>query len=218
MKKYFVLDNPIEKFFRLSKQECLYWKEMDGKYIGTNDYFADLVEMRTQDMIGILDHDFTDVFLADKFRINDKQVIGNDVTRCFFEYGEFPNQKSLLALSLKTPLQNSAGNICGVFGISFDLMEYNLREIKNILKKFSSVSFDPSSLFLSPAANTIRESLSRREQEFMLLTIRGMTVKEAAANMGISSSTGRKHLNSAKSKLDCHSKSKLIQKVIADLI
>lgn len=219
MKKYFAFDNPIEKFFRLSKQGYLYWKETNSRYLGANDAFANFIGIKTQNMMGISDHDFTtDTFLANKFQMNDKEVIRRDFTRGFFEYGEYISQNTLLCLSLKTPLKDSAGSICGVFGISFNLMEYNFKEVKNILKEFSSVPLDPSALFLSSATNTIKKALSKREQELVLLLIRGMTTKEAAANMGISPRTAEGHLNNIKIKLDCHSKSKLIQKLVVDHI
>jgi len=213
-REYFAFDNRIEVLFDLPEGVYLFWKGLDHRFLGANDEFSRLVGVNAENILGKSYLDFIkNLCIAAKFQLNDEKVVEENIAKGFFEYAGYVSQKNACALSVKTPLEDSAGSVCGVLGVSFDLAKYNLEDVEKILKKFDIMQ--PQSKLLFPVMVIGgEEKLSKREQEFVLFLVKGMTVKEVAAKMGIAVRTAEGHMNKIKTKLNCVSKSKLMQKLV----
>ena len=116
-------------------------------------------------------------------------------------------------LSIKMPCYNESDQLFGIYGCSIILGKHPLLASLNTLSKalpgmnFSSIS----ELYNTPLSQF---NLSRRQQECLLLTIRGKTAKEAAKIMGLSYRTIEEYLNNIKIKMNVSSKSEMIDKAV----
>lgn len=102
----------------------VYWKDINGAYLGCNDLQAKDAGLSSRfDIVGKDDYDMPWSNLADLIRANDQRVmeLGVPIT---FEEGRF--------ISRKAPLRDNSGSIIGMQGVSIDISEYNLRIQKEL--------------------------------------------------------------------------------------
>lgn len=115
----------------------IYWKNIDGVYLGCNELQAKNLGISQKEIIGKTDFDITpDTEMAKKFRESDLRVIhtgqGISVEEEVFILG-----KRAIMMSEKVPLRNEEGNIIGILGISHDITD--LRNAQNQLKKIEGL-------------------------------------------------------------------------------
>ena len=117
------IDNPI------------YWKDLDGKYIGCNKKQAELYGKESvNEVIGKTDFELLDFETANNFRENDKKVLETNQTLYEEEVLNIqPTNEERIFLAKKSPLINEKGEVYGIIGISTDITERKLIEndIKN---------------------------------------------------------------------------------------
>lgn len=114
----------------------LYWKNVEGIYLGCNNRQARSLGFRSAaDIIGK-----TDAALpwhgasAETFRENDLRIMETGNTEIFEEDARIEG-KAATVLSQKTPLKNRQGKIIGVLGISIDITKLKETEHELILAK-----------------------------------------------------------------------------------
>lgn len=109
---------------------------------------------------------------------------------------------------------DAAGKMCGVAASAIILQKKIHQSLFNFLARYEDKKILQHSTF------ELKESypdykLTRRESEVLFFLIRGRTLREIGANLFISTCTVESHLQSLKSKLDCKTKSDVIEKVIS---
>jgi signal transduction histidine kinase len=104
-------------------QVSVYWKDIDGVYLGCNKYMLDLA--KTNDrmiVIGKTDYEMPWKDTAGKIHEIEQHVIRKGETFQVEETSIFANeQKERIFLSTKSPLVNKNGQIVGVIGTSVEI-------------------------------------------------------------------------------------------------
>lgn len=108
----------------------LYWKDLNGRYLGCNGNFARILGFTSQsEVIGKTEFDFLEPTLAEKIIEIDKEVMltGRGIT--LEEKGIDEKGKEAFYLSTKTPLLDKDGSIIGIIGSSIDITKQKQAEI-----------------------------------------------------------------------------------------
>ena len=121
-----------------SVPDLIFFKDMEGIYIGCNRAFAELVEKNEKDIPGMTDYDFFPKKTADFFRDNDRKMLAEISARNYEEWVDFPDGRRIFD-TLKTPFTDSEGRLLGLVGITRDIterkkMETALKESEEFLQ------------------------------------------------------------------------------------
>lgn len=102
----------------------VYWKDKDGRYLGTNILHVKNLGLNSvEDMLGKTDFELPwPSGSAAQFRANDLEVMTSDST-CSFEEDSQMSGAKVAVLSQKSPLKNKSGKVVGVIGISLNITE-----------------------------------------------------------------------------------------------
>ena len=103
----------------------IFWKDLDGRYLGCNCLFANDAGLNSvNDIIGKLDSQLIWAEQAEQYRADDKKVIESTRSRLHYEEPQKrPNGKETWVETSKIPLTNDNGEIIGVVGTYFDITE-----------------------------------------------------------------------------------------------
>ena len=182
----------IESFLWLPDWH-VYWKDIDGNFLGCNDAMAAGIKIPSRHAI-VSQNDY-DLPVskndADLFRQHDKQIIEKKLTLEFKE-PQTLHGKNVVYQSIKIPLLNSDNAAVGVLGLSREIQFQN--HYSNILQNQPNIN------------------LTAREKEIMHHIHK--SAKHMAKALGISHRTVEQHIEKIKFKLNAKTKSELIEKII----
>lgn len=134
----------------------IYWKDLDGKFLGCNQATLDFLKMRDRNqVIGKTDYDLhSNRETAQYSRDMDERVVRSDCAR--LERRDFHNHNGMIYLSYKAPLRDDNGNIYGVSGVSIDITssEKTERRLQQIFDLADA--FDAKDRFLRNISHEIR--------------------------------------------------------------
>lgn len=108
--------------------EVVFYKDLNGIFIGCNQPFAELVGKPKNEVIGKTAHELFDKEKADFCRFNDLEILKSRQSSHYEERLVFPDGREILVDMLKTPYWDSKGNMVGLLGISRDITERKRRE------------------------------------------------------------------------------------------
>ncbi|MGA2956420.1 MAG: PAS domain S-box protein [Thermodesulfobacteriota bacterium] len=105
----------------------LFIKDRNFSYVYCNEYYAEDLKIRPEEIAGKTDYDFFPKDLADKYRSDDKQII---------EAGKLENiedryvqeEQTFVVHMVKTPIRDEKGNIIGILGMFWDITEQKRNE------------------------------------------------------------------------------------------
>ena len=107
----------------------IYLKDAEGRLILVNREFENLFQISKEEVLGKSDYELFPAHVADAFRANDQQVLEAGTPIRLEEVA--PQDDGLHTyISIKFPLYNSSGVICGLGGISTDITERKEAEEK----------------------------------------------------------------------------------------
>lgn len=120
-----------------SVPDLVFYKDLNGVYIGCNLAFEKLVNTSKKDLIGLTDYDLFPKDLADFFRKKDSQMLLDGTPQQNEEWVDYPDGKHVLLNTLKTPFYDSEGKLIGLIGIARDIsvlreQEEQLRSIRKM--------------------------------------------------------------------------------------
>ena len=221
----------IASLSRLSIRAHIYWKTIEGRYLGGNDLVIEKLGFSSlKDMLDKTD----DQFLypkaeAKQFKLEDRLVIDSGLPMKFYNEMTLP-QSVIRFLTIKTPMFNQDKDIIGVFGFSQYIDEVDLNAslsllsesgVKNLKNASMHRDYDMRHQNFGAAieqhiiADSLKHfNLTRREQICLYHLARGKTAKETASLLFLSKRTVEKSTDRIKNKLDCTTKSELIDKAI----
>jgi DNA-binding CsgD family transcriptional regulator len=181
---------------------ALYWKDRKGTYLGANHFIATKGGYQeTQDVLGLVDFDFTWIKEAPIFRHNDQQVIETGALGCFLEPSTHAGNMKAYAISHKLPLKTRLNKIIGCIGLSFQ-----------IDPKTTPI---PLSLWDHPLLYNTDVILSPRQIDCLYRLVLGMTIREIGESLALSYKTVEHYIETVKMKLNCSSRSQLIRKAFS---
>ena len=139
----------------------IYWKNLEGIYLGCNRYMLTMAGLSNrEDIVGKTDYDLPWRKQANKIREIDKLVIQNNKT---YEVEESPLiEENLIKtfLSSKTPLIGENNIVIGVVGVSIDITEK--KKLEELLKNTEKALIESTTLkerFLRNISHEIRNPL-----------------------------------------------------------
>jgi len=108
--------------------DIIFFKNLDGVYLGCNLEFAKLINRDINLIVGYTDYDFFDKDLADFFRDRDHDMLASGASRQNDEWIEYPDGRRVLIDTLKAPLKTQTGEIIGLVGVSRDITQRKSEE------------------------------------------------------------------------------------------
>ncbi|MFW2490632.1 PAS domain-containing sensor histidine kinase [Clostridium chromiireducens] len=108
--------------------DMIYYKDINGVYLGCNKALENFVGMNQEDIIGCTDYDIFEREIADSFRKMDLKMIHKEEHFIYEEWVKYPNGRQVLCNTLKTPYYDSQGNILGSIGVSRDITGIGKKE------------------------------------------------------------------------------------------
>ncbi len=121
--------------------DLIFYKDMQGVYLGCNQAFCELIGRESEsDIIGKTDVDLFNKQQAQFFRDVDQQILQAGAARRNDEWVSYPDGSRRLLDTLKTPFMDSKGGVIGVIGISRDITdnwqaEGELRKLSQALEQ-----------------------------------------------------------------------------------
>ena len=107
----------------ISTADLIFFKDLDGLYLGCNPEFARLVGRSREQVAGVRDTDMFPHDVADSFREQDALMMASGETRRNEEWVTYPDGTEVLLDTFKSPLRDASGRLLGVVGISRDITE-----------------------------------------------------------------------------------------------
>ncbi|MCX6716852.1 MAG: PAS domain-containing protein [Candidatus Taylorbacteria bacterium] len=111
-----------------STPDIIFYKDLDGVYLGCNTAFAEFVGLPKEKIIGSNDYVFFSKDVADAFRGHDKLMLKLNKSRHNEEWITYPNGKKILIDTLKTPYYGPDNEKIGILGISRDITNQKMLE------------------------------------------------------------------------------------------
>ncbi|WP_136796562.1 PAS domain-containing protein [Desulfosediminicola ganghwensis] len=101
--------------------DLIFYKDLEGVYLGGNKAFAELIGQSIEEVVGKTDFDLFPENVARFFREKDHEMLDSRHTKRNDEWVDYPDGRHVLLDTLKTPLFDEHGNLCGLLGISRDI-------------------------------------------------------------------------------------------------
>jgi DNA-binding CsgD family transcriptional regulator len=178
-------------------------KDVRGAYLRANDRQAKSGGFaKGTELLGQIDQDFFSAHVATSLQYNDQKVIKEKKAKIFIEHGVYKNGKAFTAISHKKPIWSKKNKIVGIFGFAFLPEECDALDLTFL--------FNPLGNPASFAKN--KNILSPRQEDCLVLLIRGMRSKKIAQELNLSSRTVEHYIEALKIKLSVRSRSELIVK------
>ncbi len=123
--------------------DLIFYKDLDGKYVGCNLAFEKFINLDEAKLIGKTDYDLFPDEVAAFFQKKDRQTLAACAPRINVEWVTYPDGRKVLLETLKTPYLGSADQIVGLLGVSRDITERKNAEIKyQYLNNEKNIIFD----------------------------------------------------------------------------
>lgn len=204
----------VESLRRLPINGHVFWKDINGRYLGSNDLMLEVVKVASfQDLLTKVDSDF-DVLENELYMQQDKLVMQSGQSLHFLDSATTPELK-IDFFSIKSPLLDTNGKLAGVWGYSSYLTEYNPKTFLPIFQDadITLKNFDATALAKLHIEKIVAlHNLSKRQIQCLYCLAKAMTMKQIARKLDISARTVEGHLEVTKLKLNCKSRLELISK------
>lgn len=181
-------------------------KDKDSRFIAVNEAFGKACGVKPDEIVGKTDLDFWPRELAERYRVDDKEVMKSGERKCVDEPFDDKNGLIQWIETIKTPVYNDKGEIIGTTGIARDITERKkyeerLREAKAELeirvkvrtadlskinedfkKKIKeseklSAELQESERFLSSVFSSIQDGISILDKDMNIIRVNPMIEK-----------------------------------------
>lgn len=122
-----------------SVPDLIFYKDVNGAFVGCNSAFEKLAGKKEKDIIGFNDFNLFDKEMATLFTDIDKQTLIQNKSIINDEIVTYPDGTKVFLETLKTSYSNSDGTALGVIGISRDITERKKREEENLYLTYHDV-------------------------------------------------------------------------------
>lgn len=173
--------------------DLVFFKDLEGRYLGCNPRFAEFVGRTKEAIIGKTDYELFEYAIADAFRMNDRQTLLLQDTRHNEEWITYPDGRLQLVDTIKTPYWGPDRELIGVLGISRDMTarhqaeeilresEINFRTFFETMTDMILVATPDGDILLANAATEQTLGYTREELTQMnLLELHAAEVRDEA--------------------------------------
>lgn len=192
----------------------VYWTDRHGIYLGYNQYVSELYGLASRtDLIGRTAHFIQQIMqprwqvnIADNWEATSKEVMLTKQPLLYYRdlsFGQKINKAIITKpVTNKIPIINRYGEVLGVFGITID--ENDSRQLRDLIGVYTTISHVED--------RSLENVITKREYACLACAAHGKTVKAIAAELKISPRTVETYINNIKAKLECYSKTQIIEK------
>lgn len=192
-------------------------KNKDLMYVHCNSRLTeDFGHKLTRRMLGKLDHELPWERYTKSYQIADTEVLANHNAIEFVHLIQLENNKHMVMSTKKAELKNSLGECFGVLGIVkllWPSAQHALRLIMDIDYSLTGKEND-NNQYIFYENSIPAENLTKKELTCLFYLLRGVNTKDVAKLLLISARTVETHIENIKFKLNCSTKSDLINKAI----
>lgn len=193
-------------------------KDKDSKYIMVSPNFPTIGGFKSEeDAIGRVDADLhcEAADYAETFIRQDKLVIQTDQVSTLLDFHYYADDNLHAFVGQKIPYYDENDNVTGVLCVTKELTSQYFKRIchqlKRIDKRFQGEIQHGSYYLNSPCAEA---NISNKEFECLFYLVRGKTAKGISEMMHLSRRTVEYHIVRLKEKLNCTTRSDLVEKAI----
>ncbi|OIR19454.1 cyclic di-GMP phosphodiesterase Gmr [mine drainage metagenome] len=130
--------------------DLVWLKDKQGVYLACNRRFEQLYGAKEQDIVGKTDFDFVDSQLAACFRKHDLQAMSDEKHSVNEEWLTFASDGYRgLFETIKTPMQDSQGQLIGVLGVSRDITrrKHTAQQLEDYRRRLEGLVAEESTKF-----------------------------------------------------------------------
>jgi two-component system aerobic respiration control sensor histidine kinase ArcB len=138
----------------------VYWKNVEGKYLGCNKYMTELVGLLRSDIIGKTDNELLWKEDAEELQRIDNLVIKNKAKYEAEEITLTTSRQKRIYLSTKTPLYNTEGKVIGIIGISIDITDRKRAEELHVKHEASQKATNFANAMAGSIAHELKNPLA----------------------------------------------------------
>ena len=122
---------PLMKSVINSIPDLIFYKDVEGLYLGCNKAFSELIGRPIDEILGKTDYDLFPEDVAKFFCEKDQVMLVSRHTKRNDEWVNYPDGRHVLLDTLKTPLFDEHGELSGLVGISRDITGRESAETKD---------------------------------------------------------------------------------------
>ena len=111
-----------------SVQDGIYYKDLDGRYMGCNSTCAKFLNVTELTIVGKTDYDIYPEKVADMYRRSDLEVLKSGVYQHAEGYFESADGEKVLLDVVTSPFYSAAGDIIGLIGVARDISSVREQE------------------------------------------------------------------------------------------
>lgn len=141
-----------------SVPDLIFYKDINGVYLGCNQAFESYLKKSEQDIIGLTDKDLFSESAAEIYVNTNKAMLNNKSFQKFEEWATYPNGERVIFETLKTPYYDFEGNVIGLIGISRDITDRKNEEEKI---KYMSYHDNMTGLYNRTYFDKVREEIDK---------------------------------------------------------
>lgn len=137
----------------------VYWKDINGVYLGCNDKQAQTLGLQFgNEVVGKTDFDLPwPTHSAQQFHDNDQRIMFSGIAEAV---EEIISEQNDIVFSIKAPIKNEQGTIYGILGISIDITEKKRLERLEKEREIAQKNSELMNILSSSVAHEIRTPLS----------------------------------------------------------
>ncbi len=141
--------------------DSIFYKDLEGRYLGCNAQFEKIVIRNFDDVVGHTDHELFSKEIADEYYKTDKEILEKGSEIHLESWTKFSDGSSRLMHTIKSLLYDSDKNVIGILGVSRDITErkYNEEEFKKA-KVEAEKARQATSDFLTNMSHELRTPLN----------------------------------------------------------
>lgn len=140
----------------------LYWKDLEGRYLGANDFFLQVTGLKSLDeLLGKTDRDLPWGAQYEALKKNDLYVMQTGKTINVEETAILADHTQRTFMAAKMPLRDIDGNIIGIVGNSLDITQQKeAEEALKTAKNQAEIASQAKTEFLQNMRHDLRTPLS----------------------------------------------------------